>query len=227
MGEDHVGGTHALVAARNVLSSKHARSGPGKPKRLVNVVNHLIHDDAAAHRFVAEPGLHGHGAGTLEAEDREIAQVARIHSAPKCLVLREKPHDVRGEENAVRVVRVLHHALRLDRRQSKRLLAQHVRAMIEGGMNVFRVRRSRRAHIDHVDGLEETFERVVDRHGRKLRGEFFRTLDTENVDVGAEGPPAAGVGTGNTSRSHDSHAGGRLRMESHSFILSRNTEPKV
>ena len=218
-------GAHALVTARDVLCGENARHLAREPQCLVDVVDHLVHDDAAADGLVGEPGLHGHRTGALEAKHGELAEAAGVDGTAKRLVLREEPHNVRGEKNQASLARVFRHALSLARGEGERLLAQHVRAVIERGVHVLGMRRGRGAHVNDVDRPEEAVERVVDRDGRELGGEIFRSLTAEHVDVGTEGPPAAGVGTGNSSGSHDAHARVRLRVESHLSILSSDTEP--
>ena len=225
VGEDHVSGAHALITARDVLCGEDASHFAREPQCLVDVVDHLVHDDAAADGFVGEPGLHRHRTGALEAQNSKLAESASINSTAKRLVLREEPHNVRGEKNQASLASVFRHARRLARGERERLLAQHVRAVIERGVHVLGMRRGWGAHVNDVDRPEETLERVVDRDGRELGGEVFRSLTAEHVDVGTEGPPAAGVGTGNSSGSHDAHARVRLRVESHLSILSSDTEP--
>src|SRR5690606_36203699 len=67
VGEDHVGGAHGRVGGGDLLAGVDRFRVAGEPERLVDVVDHLVHHDAAGALLVGGPVPVRQRAGALEA----------------------------------------------------------------------------------------------------------------------------------------------------------------
>jgi len=131
---------------------------PGEPTGLIQVMDHLVHDDPAGGLRIGEPPPAREGAGSDEPQHCRITEPPRCHCVLERLVGGEVAHHMSRVEVQPPRCGELGQFLGVGGGASQRLLADDVLAGLQGRFHDVTVGGSGGDDVNHIDALEQLAE---------------------------------------------------------------------
>src|SRR5665647_240047 len=101
MGEDGMRGPDSALGCLDpVLGGVNLFHRARHPDCLVNVVNHLIQDDAARRRIISKPRRRWEWSSATKTQDRNLSHTSGVDRGFGLDILREVAHDMSREQSA-------------------------------------------------------------------------------------------------------------------------------